>query len=80
MATALRWRALASRMYPMARAWSSCVPCEKLRRATSMPAAMRASMPSGVFEAGPMVHTIFARREIIGADPTRHPPEAQVPR
>ena len=47
----------------LARAFRSAwVPCEKLRRATSMPAATSRSSCSTLAEAGPMVHTIFVRR------------------
>ena len=45
----------ASRTQPHAPAWSSCVPCEKLRRAPSMPASTSRSIASGVDEAGPIV-------------------------
>ena len=41
-----------------ARACSSCVPCEKLSRAASMPAATSACRTSGGSEAGPSVATI----------------------
>ena len=44
---------LASRSRASAPPWSSCDPCEKLRRATSMPASMSARRPSGESDAGP---------------------------
>ena len=40
-------------------ACSSCVPCEKLMRATFMPASAIAEMTSSVSEAGPKVQTIL---------------------
>src|SRR3990172_1542375 len=46
----------------MTRAWSSHVPWEKLRRATSMPASISCWISSGAEDAGPMVQTIFVRR------------------
>ena len=42
-------------------ACSSCVPCEKLSRATSMPAAT-SLIDRGAADAGPIVATIFVRR------------------
>ena len=41
---------------------SACVPCEKLRRATSMPSRISSPMHSAESQAGPIVQTIFARR------------------
>ncbi len=43
------------------RCWS-CVPCEKLSRATFMPARMSSSMISAESEDGPSVQMIFALR------------------
>src|SRR5213594_3685092 len=62
MATGRPQRASASRMRRMTSACSACVPCEKLSRATSMPAAARRSSCSTVQDAGPIVQTIFVRR------------------
>src|SRR5512137_659284 len=55
------WRE-AARMRPMVLAWSSWLPWEKLRRATSTPGRSSPSSASGVAVAGPMVATILARR------------------
>ncbi len=57
----------------MVSARSSALPCEQLSRATDMPAWMRATMVSTLFEAGPMVQMIFVRREVMQA---LHPVEA----
>ena len=46
-------------------AWSSCVPCERLSRTASMPAARAARSVSGESDAGPSVATIFVRRSGI---------------
>ena len=54
--------AVASRRRASRAACSSCVPWEKLRRATSMPASMRLRRPSIESHAGPSVQTSFARR------------------
>src|SRR5437899_1134672 len=66
-----------SRILRMTSAWSACVPCEKFRRATSMPAATRRSSASAVPLAGPMVQTIFVLRMtpilISQRDPSRVP-------
>src|SRR5215475_8236623 len=43
-------------------AWSSCVPCEKLRRATSIPQRSRSRIWDSEQQAGPIVQMIFARR------------------
>jgi len=53
--------AAASRMAVIVRACCSCVPCEKFSRATSRPAVINFLSISGDSEAGPIVHTIFAR-------------------
>src|SRR5450631_2525035 len=42
--------------------FSSCVPWEKFKRATSTPACTSFRKTGSVFEAGPRVATIFARR------------------
>ena len=44
------------------RAWPACVPCEALRRATSIPARARRARTAGSLDAGPTVQTIFAFR------------------
>jgi hypothetical protein len=46
-------------------ACSSCVPCEKFSRATSIPASINFRIIRGERVAGPMVQTIFECREII---------------
>src|SRR5690349_20253311 len=51
-----------ARTSAIARPCSSCVPCEKLSRATSIPARINWSMIAGVRLAGPRVQTILARR------------------
>src|SRR5262245_18081289 len=43
-------------------AWSSCAPCEKLRRAASIPARASSNTRSRDDDAGPSVATIFVRR------------------
>src|ERR1700693_3826117 len=48
-------------------ACSSCVPCEKFRRATSIPACINLRIMRGVRVDGPMVQTIFEWREFIAA-------------
>ena len=40
---------------------SACEPCEKLKRATSMPESMRALSPSTESHAGPSVQMSFVR-------------------
>ena len=45
---------------------SGWVPCEKFNRATSMPARSRPRNTVSVLLAGPIVATIFARRELAG--------------
>ena len=45
-------------------ACSSCVPCEKFRRAASMPASAMRAVSRGDEEAGPTVATIFVRRGV----------------
>ena len=66
IATCLPSAALSARTISNRAPCSSCVPCEKLSRATSMPASISPRMPSRVSTAGPMVQTIFARRAIMG--------------
>jgi hypothetical protein len=51
-------------MLLMRAACSSCVPCEKLSRATFMPALNSFSRVASSWLAGPMVATILARRSI----------------
>ena len=46
-------------------ACSSYLPCEKFRRATSMPAPIICLIMSGELLAGPMVATIFVRRKEV---------------
>ncbi len=62
MATCRPERAAASRMRVMTAPCSSCVPCEKLRRKTSVPAAMSASSAPSAAQAGPMVAMILVSR------------------
>src|SRR5689334_18129022 len=52
------------RMVAMTAAWSAWLPCEKLSRATFMPAAIRAAILSSELVAGPMVQTILVRRKL----------------
>ena len=49
---------------PARAACSSWVPCEKFRRAASIPASARASTVSADEETGPSVATIFVRRGV----------------
>src|SRR5687768_16498733 len=65
MATGRPQRASASRMRRTTSACSACVPCEKLSRATSMPAAASRSRSATLDEAGPMVQTILVRRIVL---------------
>src|SRR6185503_12946285 len=65
IATCLPSAALSLRMSSAARPCAECSPCEKFRRATSIPASMSPRIPSLLSTAGPMVQTIFARREIM---------------
>src|SRR5260221_1485837 len=58
-------RAATARTRRIVSACSSSVPCEKLMRATSMPAPASASMLSVLAEAGPSVQTILVRRGVI---------------
>ena len=46
----------------MTAAWSSCFPCEKFKRATSIPAFINSLIFSGELLAGPMVAIIFVLR------------------
>ena len=62
IATGRPQRASPSRMRRTTSACSSCVPWEKLRRATSRPAATRRSSSSVLLLAGPIVQTILVRR------------------
>src|SRR5690348_8529326 len=48
----------------MTSACSECSPCEKFRRATSIPASINSRIISSELLAGPMVQTIFARRTV----------------
>src|SRR5215217_1237027 len=54
----------ALRMRSIVSACSRRVPCEKLSRATSIPASIIRTSVSGSREAGPMVATIFVRRNL----------------
>ena len=47
------------------RRWESWSPCEKLRRATSIPAIISSRSFSREALAGPMVHTIFVLRAFL---------------
>src|SRR5690606_28238999 len=62
IATGLPSFSLSARMVSARRPCSSQVPCEKLRRATSMPASIKLRIPVADSAAGPMVQTIFTRR------------------
>ncbi|MNI66447.1 hypothetical protein D3C73_1220100 [compost metagenome] len=55
------WAAMSRTNFARAR-WSSALPCEKFKRATSRPARINASMRSGVDVEGPRVATILVRR------------------
>src|SRR3954469_24694758 len=57
-------RPAALRIRSMVSACSRRVPCEKLSRATSIPASIILSRTSGSREAGPMVATILVRRNL----------------
>jgi hypothetical protein len=51
----------------MLRTWSCGDPCEKFRRATSIPACMSSRNAASVPQEGPMVQMIFAlRAEVSG--------------
>jgi hypothetical protein len=51
-----------------AAAWLSCVPCEKLSRAASIPPAISRSNWASEWLAGPMVQTILAlRMEVLAS-------------
>src|SRR3954469_2395588 len=54
-------------MSSVRRAMSSCEPCEKLRRALSIPASASARSVSWLSDAGPIVATIFVRRRPVAA-------------
>src|SRR5271165_2815010 len=58
-------RAEAARSRSIVRACSSWVPCEKLSRATSIPARISRSIISAESLAGPRVHTILALRKFM---------------
>src|SRR6478609_8514236 len=62
MATWRLARCAALRISAKTAACSACVPCEKLRRITSTPAAINASSTAGFFEAGPIVAMILVCR------------------
>ena len=66
MATSRPLRSAARRMASAVSACCSGVPCAKLSRATSMPAAIIRSRTSGSREDGPMVATIFVDRILTG--------------
>src|SRR2546425_11526284 len=57
----------------MTSACSAWVPCEKLIRATSMPAATSRSRSAGPLEAGPTVQTILVRRMSTSSEGARCP-------
>jgi hypothetical protein len=59
MATRLSVALDAARIFLMVSPWLAKSPCEKLSRATFMPARINFSKTSGESEAGPMVHTIL---------------------
>src|SRR4051794_20372460 len=54
-------------MSSVRRLMSSCEPCEKLRRALSIPASASERSVSWLSDAGPIVATIFVRRKAVGA-------------
>ena len=62
MGTTRPARRASSRTTSIIRRWSSWDPCEKLSRATSIPAPISARTPSTEATAGPSVQTIFVRR------------------
>ena len=62
--TGLATRRDTRRMVAITAAWSAWVPCEKFKRATFMPAAIRAAILSSELLAGPMVQTILVRRKL----------------
>src|SRR5574337_758369 len=62
-ATALPYSVATSRSILSRRACSGCDPCEKLRRATSIPAFRSAARTSASSVAGPSVQTILARQD-----------------
>ncbi len=62
----------------MTRPWSSCVPCEKFRRATFIPASIKDRSSSSEDDAGPIVHTIFVRRLAAAVDIQREVSEEDV--
>ena len=59
-------RAAAARTSTMLRSCSAVLPCERLMRATSMPASTRRSSTGASRETGPRVATIFVRRRTGG--------------
>ena len=62
IATGFWWCADARRIHSARSLCSPGEPCEKLSRATSIPARTSRSIISAEETAGPMVQTIFARR------------------
>jgi len=62
MATGLPTCSATARMRWMFSRWVAGSPCEKFRRATSMPARMRLASVSGSLLVGPIVHTILVNR------------------
>ena len=61
-------RCAAARTRAMRAACSACEPCERLMRATFMPARIIASSVSGASQAGPIVATILVRRGAASCD------------
>src|SRR5579862_1421717 len=68
MAVGLWYRAEAARTSLTARACSACVPWEKFRRATSIPARISRSIICAELVAGPSVQTILARRTLAAGE------------
>ena len=66
MATGRPRSAASWRTRAMVYACDSCVPCEKLTRATLSPASISAPIDSAVEVAGPSVQTTFVREIRIG--------------
>src|SRR5579884_3998120 len=57
--------AATSRIVVISRAFSSWVPCEKFRRATSMPLRIRSRIMDAELLEGPRVQTILALRFVV---------------
>jgi len=64
MVTGLFCIAEAERSFLIVARWSSWLPCEKFKRATSIPAIIKRCMVSSSWLAGPKVATIRAKRSL----------------